>query len=274
MANFFNYLQDVIGNTGKLVVDVLPRLMAALVILVIGFIIANLSRRAIYRSLSRNPRSNRISIGLAQVVFVAIIGVSIIVALGALGIDAGALIAGLGLTGLAIGFAMRDILENTTAGLLLSFTQPFSIGDWIRVGDVEGSVVDLTVHITRIRTANGTEIRLPNRTIYTSIIENKTAYAERRLSLEFTAPPEGDLVSLCEVGSHAAAEVPGVLNTPPVSSETFIDPSGKVRIRIYFWVDSHADAGLISTRVLETIQAVMQHVPTPTPSPAPALPPS
>ena len=230
-----------------------PRLLLALAVFVVGLLVADFARHRVFNLITRSQRGNRISVGLAQVVFIGIVVLAVLVALTIVGVDPGSLVAGLGLTSLAIGFVMRDILENTSAGILLSFSQPFAIGDVVRVGADEGTVVDISVRATKIKTADGTEIYIPNRLIYTGIVENKTAFAERRCSIELPVPPETDLRTACALSARAAAQVPGVLVTPDATAQGIIDAAGAVRVRVYYWINSRADASRLSTLVTAAV---------------------
>ena len=237
--------------------------MLAMAVFVIGFLVADISRRRVYNAITRRKRGNRISIGLAQVVFVSIVVLALLVSLAIVGVDAGSLVAGLGLTSLAIGFVMRDILENTTAGILLSFSQPFAIGDVIRLGTDEGTVVDISVRATKIRTLDGTEVFLPNRLVYTGIVENKTAFPERRCTIELPLPSGSDLLAACAASARAAARVPGVLVTPDTTAQGLVDAAGGLHVRVYFWVNARADATRLSTQV---IAAVLDGLRSPAPN--------
>jgi len=102
--------------------------------------------------------------GLALVVFGAI------TALGTLGIDVSALVAGLGLTGFALGFAFRDVLSNLLAGVLILLYRPFRRGDRIRVTGFEGSVTNIDLRYTELD-AGDRMILIPNSNLFTNPIE-------------------------------------------------------------------------------------------------------
>jgi len=93
----------------------------------------------------------------------------IVSALGTAGMDVSALVAGLGLTGFALGFALKDALSNLLAGTLILFYQPFSLGDRIEVGGVEGAVKEINLRYTVIR-GPGKEYLVPNAAILNSTV--------------------------------------------------------------------------------------------------------
>lgn len=93
----------------------------------------------------------------------------------------GDIIAGLGISTVAIGFAFKDILQNYFAGLLILWRQPFKVGDQIRVKDFEGTVGEINIRSTRLKTYDGEWAVLPNGNVYTSTMLVRTAYNKRRM---------------------------------------------------------------------------------------------
>jgi small-conductance mechanosensitive channel len=93
-----------------------------------------------------------------------------VTALGTLGLDVTALVAGLGLTGFALGFALRDIISNTLAGVLILLFRPFHRGDRISVAGAEGVVSDVDLRYTTLVVDEGTRVLVPNSTLFTNAI--------------------------------------------------------------------------------------------------------
>jgi small-conductance mechanosensitive channel len=93
-----------------------------------------------------------------------------VTALGTLGLDVSALVAGLGLTGFALGFALRDIISNTLAGVLILLYKPFRRGDRISVAGAEGVVSEIDLRYTTLVVAEGTRVLVPNSTLFTNSI--------------------------------------------------------------------------------------------------------
>ncbi len=116
--------------------------------------------------------------------------------------------------------------------------QPFKVGDIIRVGPEEGEITDMTVRVTVIKSAAGTEVFIPNRTIFSGIVENKTAYPVRRFQIELPLPPGCDLLPARAALSRAAAQVEGVLLEPPTDAEALSAADGAPRVRVSYWVNS------------------------------------
>lgn len=143
----------------------------------------------------------------------------------------------LGIGGVAIGFAFGDVLQNLLAGILILLTRPFRIGDQIRQGDVEGTVEDVWVQATVLRTYDNRRILIPNASLFTSQIEVIAAYERRRLSFPLTIG-NGDEIALARrtiVGFLRAA--PGVLPDPPPEALVTSLGAAGVDMQARFWID-------------------------------------
>jgi len=147
-------VQNAFAGVAESAVRTVPRLLAAL--LVIGLFLALawavhwLLRALFRRTITDRTLENLIK----QSVYYAIVMVGVVIGAGALGINPQTLVTGLGLTGLVLGFALKDILSNFVGGLLILVLRPFEIGDQIVVGETEGAVERIELRATQIRTPN------------------------------------------------------------------------------------------------------------------------
>ncbi|HEY7546060.1 MAG TPA: mechanosensitive ion channel family protein, partial [Blastocatellia bacterium] len=170
----------------------------------------------------------------------------------------GDLIAGLGITSVAIGFAFKDILQNFFAGILILWRRPFQTGDQIRTNNYEGTVEEINIRSTRLKTYSGERVVLPNGDVYTSAILVRTAYDRRRV--QFTVGV-GYLDSIEEARAtihRALSETEGVLDDPgPWVYVAELAPSS-VNFNVYFWVESdQANVLAVSDRVATRIKLAL-----------------
>nr|WP_248289616.1 mechanosensitive ion channel family protein [Thalassotalea sp. Y01] len=121
-----------------------------------------------------------------------IILLGIIYALAQLGVQIGPLLAGLGIMGFVIGFALQETLANFASGLMILIYRPYDIGDKIRVAGLEGRVKEMTLVTTTIFTSANHHLTVPNNTIWKDIIQNITSQPHVRMDLFFTAPFASD----------------------------------------------------------------------------------
>lgn len=213
-ARFQSILQGLI--TG------LPNLLIGLVIFGLFVLLARGVRGAVYRLTKRaqhEPGTALVFSRLAGWVTLTLGGlVALTVVLPEL--NAGSLFGALGFGGVAIGFAFKDIFQNLLAGLLLLFTRPFRIGDQIVSGDHEGTVEDIQLRATLIRTYDNRQVVIPNSELYTNRVVVNTAYEARRLDLK---------VQIGRPDIEAARRV--ILDTLPGLSEVRADPPPRVLVR-------------------------------------------
>lgn len=106
---------------------------------------------------------------IRQVIATIIVILGITVALGTMGVDVSAIVAGLGLTGFALGFALKDVLSNLLSGVLVLTYRPFIRGDWITVSGLEGTVLEIDLRYTTLETPEN-RILIPNSTLFTNPI--------------------------------------------------------------------------------------------------------
>lgn len=156
---------------------ILMRILIGIVILIVGWLLANFARKLIWKFANKfsHPRYELFRLA-GSIVRVAIIVVSFVVALGTMGVNVSALIAGLGLGGFAFGFALKDILSNILAGVLILVYQPFAIGDNISVKGCTGKVTEMNLRYTTID-GESEKFLVPNSVIYSSVINLEKASA-------------------------------------------------------------------------------------------------
>ena len=154
----------------------------------------------------------------------------------------GDLIAGLGITSVAIGFAFKDVLQNFFAGILILWRRPFRVGDIIRTSDFEGRVEEITVRSTRLRTGDGERAVIPNGDVYTNGVLVRTAYKRRRLSFSVGVGYSDSLEEARETIRKVLRRIHSVLKDP--APQVFVAElaASSVNFNVYFWIESrHTD---------------------------------
>ncbi len=178
-------------NTGMLAV----RLATILLILFVAGVLARLARRTVTRVLgSRRVNVSELLKGLAvgtasKLVWLA----GLLVVLSVLGINLGPALAGLGIAGFVLGFALQDTLSNFAAGLMIMVYRPFDVGDLITAAGVTGKVKDLTLVSTVITTLDNQLLVVPNGKIWGDVINNVTGQTMRRVDMVFGIGYEDDI---------------------------------------------------------------------------------
>ncbi len=165
------------------VVDgLIPALITLLLFVLVYRVVASLLERGL-------RRSRRVGLGVRQLVIksfrLVMYSFAAIVVLDQLGMNVGALIAGLGIAGIALGFAARDTLENFISGITILLDQPFRVGDNVEVEGTFGAVQEITLRSTRIRTLNNEVAVLPNAHMIQQKLINHTLLGVLRITVPF-----------------------------------------------------------------------------------------
>ncbi len=193
----------------------------------------------VFRRVVRNPFIEAL---LEQIVRLVFILAGFVVAMSILGATAliGSVLGAAGVLGLAVGFAMRDTLENYIASILLSVRQPFAPNDSVIIEGVEGRITTLNSRATIITTWDGNEVRIPNAIVYKTKIVNLTRTPERRFEFELRVRLETDIACALAVALGAVKGVDGVLGEPaPAALVGRIDEYSIVLV-IQGWVDQRS----------------------------------
>ena len=196
-----------------------------------------------------------------QLIRIAFVILGIVMALDVLNATAllSTILGAAGIIGLAIGFAVRDTVENFIASVLLSFRQPFSPNDTIEINGDEGKVVRLTSRATILLSFDGNQIRIPNATVFKSRIVNYSKNAERRFKFEVLIDRNADLGAAKALIVEELQAMPFVLETP--AAATWIDklePSGAT-IVVVGWVDQNESSLVLAKS--EAIRMVKRILP-------------
>lgn len=164
----------------------LDHLVPALFVGLIFYGVYRLARGVLTRTLMHSTRIDAGVQGLIlRVVRVAIFSFGAVTVLGELGINVTALVAGLGIAGIALGFAARDTLENLIAGVTILIDRPFRVGDNIELQETFGTVEEITLRTTRVRTLDNQMAILPNAMVITNKILNHTMLRALRVRVPF-----------------------------------------------------------------------------------------
>jgi small-conductance mechanosensitive channel len=216
----------------------LPLLLVAAVIVAIAWWIANLiaGSERLMRRFARNPFLRDLA---RQTLRIGITVVGLLLALEVLDASTlvGSLLGAAGVLGLAIGFALRDTVENYIASLLLSLRQPFSAGDHIVIENREGRVVRLTSRATILMTLDGNHLRIPNASVYKAVIVNYTRNPKRRFQFDVGVDTEQNLAVAQDLAARTLSQMDGVLGDPPPMCTVEQLGDSDVVLRVFGWMN-------------------------------------
>ncbi|MGX9983078.1 mechanosensitive ion channel family protein [Methylobacterium fujisawaense] len=224
---------------GRSAVALLPGLAIALVLFGIGLLVAKVVRAAVRRAAELRDASPGSASVLGRIAGGVTVLVSFLVAASVAfpSVSAADLFNLLGIGGVAIGFAFRDVLQNLLAGILILLTRPFVIGDQIRAGSHEGTVEDVWVRATVLRTYDNQRVLIPNATLFVDKITVITAHDKRRLAFPLTIGNGDDIREARRIIVEALEATKGVLaDPPPEALVTGLGAAG-VDMTARLWID-------------------------------------
>jgi len=146
-----------------------PRVIGVVVIFVVFFILAKIIKRIITKAAERLKFDRNLTSLLARTSSITLIIFGFVTALGTLGVNVSALVAGLGLTGFALGFALKDTISNLLSGVLILLYRPFKIGNRIKISGYEGVVIAIDLRYTELDSESN-KVLIPNSKLFTDPI--------------------------------------------------------------------------------------------------------
>ena len=150
----------------------LPGVLMGVLIFAIFWLAARIGRRVIAHAAPRVHADTGVVLLLSRVYYYGVLAFGLLTALDSAGLNVSALIAGLGLTGFALGFALKDVLSNFLSGIMLLIYRPFGLGDEIRMGEYEGRIETIRIRDTIVRGDDGRLIIIPNTKLITEVVVN------------------------------------------------------------------------------------------------------
>lgn len=240
-------------NSYKYLIEQGTSVGAALLILIIGLIIAKIVRarmRTVAKSRVKDPTA---ALFITNAVYGVLLLVLFIIVLTKLGVPSGSLLTILGAGSVAIGLAIKNSLSNVASGLLLIFLRPFRIGDFVDAGGVWGTVDQINLFTTRLKTTNNECVYLPNAQIMNNKIQNNSKNMTRRLDLTIGISYGSDIKKAKAITEELFKQEPRILKdpAPAVMVKELADSSVNLAVRP--WVKK-ADYTGVMFDLLENIK--------------------
>ena len=235
----FSEISTKVANWLEGAVILLPNLLVAILLLCVFWLLARLARSVVRNLLRRVSRNRQINSLLATLSYVAVILIGTFIALGVLNLDktVTTLLAGVGVIGLALGFAFQDLAANFMAGVLMAFRRPFELDDVIETNDYMGVVEDISLRSTTIRTFQGQSVMIPNKEVFGNPLVNYSAKRKRRVDLSCGVAYGNDLEKARQVATDAlnALELRDQNRDVELFFTEFGDSS--INFTLRYWID-------------------------------------
>ncbi len=229
-TNYFDFIDSL--------PPIVPNIFIALLIFFGSLFLARFLRNLLGKVLKKRDVDFELSILLGQLLFWSIISFGIITSLGRF-FDVTAFIAGLGILGFTIGFAMQNIMQNFVAGIILLIQQPFNVGEAVEVAGYSGTILTINIRTTEMQDFDGLIIIIPNADILSNSIINYSQAKTRRVDLPIGISYDADHEKARQTILDAISDIPGLLidPAPNIAFHTFSGSS--IDLTIYFWIDTN-----------------------------------
>ena len=229
-------LYDVSLNAGK-------HIIAALLVLMVGRLLVKLLNRLVAKMLDRRHIDVGVQSFLRSAVNILLTTLLVVSVIGALGINTTSFAALLASAGVAVGMALSGNLQNFAGGIVVLLFKPYKVGDWIESQGVEGSVVEIQIFHTILRTADNKIVFVPNGSMSTAVVTNYSREATRRLQWTVGVDYGEDVERVKVVVAEVLKNEPRILATPQplIVVEALADSSVNIMVRVWVKQEDYWD---------------------------------
>lgn len=219
-------------------VNLIPSVIAALVIFVIFIILAGFVSRAVRRGMRRRSTNPQPVVLVTQLAYWSTVILGLVLALQTVGFNLTAFLAGVGVAGFTLGFALQDVSKNFVAGLLMLIQQPFSVGDVIEVSGYTGTVLTIDLRATHLRGLDGRLVLIPNGEVYVNPITNFSQAEKRRIDITMGVDYASDPEQVRREALEAIASVPGLCADPPPEAYFSNFGNSTFDLTVQYWIET------------------------------------
>ncbi len=260
-------LNATIRQFGKNAIGSIPALIGVLIVIIVTWLVAKGVRYSAFRWAQRTEGDHATEVLVGRLCYGGVWVGGAVIALGVWGIDFATMLGALGLTSVAIGFSLKDVLSNYISGVILLASRPFGIGDQVVIKGFEGTISQVQLRSTTLKTYDGRMIYIPNQEVFQASITNNTAASYLRSSVMVGIDYDADIVEARQVIVEAIVSLPNVQPTPRPEVLVHELAASTVNLEVRFWVDSHragflATTSVVAQRVKEALQSNKIEMPT------------
>jgi small-conductance mechanosensitive channel len=238
----------------------LPSYLFAIGLFIVTLFLSRLAERGVKRSVKRRVEDPETQQLLGRIALWSVIVLGTMTALNQIpGVDVTSVLAGLGIVGFTIGFALQDIARNFIAGLLILMRQPFNVGDAVEIAGHPGTVMEITVRDTIIKTWDGVMEIIPNLDVYTNPIVNYSELPLRRRTVTIGLGYGEDVDRARQILLDVIRSIEGVLKepAPELLTEEFGDATLNMAAR--FWVNQQThNMFVVHSNVVDALNDVAE----------------
>ena len=238
----------------------LPIIAVGIVVFLLFLVVASVARKIIRMTAEKARIDAMLSSLLARIGYILVVVFGLFVAIVVIfpGVSPGDLFAGLGIGSVALGFAFKDVLQNLFAGFLILIYRPFHIGDQIKINEFEGTVEEINVRATKIKTYDGERVVIPNNDLYMDAVLVRTAFPHRRTKIVVGIGYDEDHEQARRILLDVLKNAEGVLDEPAPDVNVYELADSSVNMRLLYWTDSQqTSTRKTANRVVSGVKAAL-----------------
>jgi small conductance mechanosensitive channel len=248
-------MDDIRREVLKFLTDYGFKIVGAVIILILGGLAARWIGKVTDDWLTKKQIEPPIRMLATRVLRLVVFALAVVLALDKFGVQTAPLVAGIGVAGVGIGLALQGVLSNLVAGLLIIFTKPFRVGEYVELLGVEGQVTTIALFSTTLQHADRSKVVIPNRKIVGEVLHNYGTI--RQLSLSVGVSYDTNVTAAITVIREILAQNPRVLKDPAAGVGVTSLADSSVNIAIMPWTsvaDYGAAGGELNKAILETFR--------------------
>lgn len=252
-------LNSTVRQLGQDAVDSIPALIGVFIVVFFTWLIAKGVRYSAFRWAQQTEGDHGTEVLIGRLGYGGVWIAGSVVALGVWGIDFATMLGALGLTSVAIGFSLKDVLSNYISGVILLAARPFHIGDQVVIEGYEGTITQVQLRSTTLKTYDGRMIYIPNQEVFQANITNNTAASYLRSSVIVGIDYDANIAEARQVIVDAIATLDDVQPNPLPEVLVQELAASTVNLEVRFWVDSRRTGFLETTSlVAQTVKEALQ----------------
>lgn len=239
---FSNLIDKLLGWMDAIIQNI-PNLALALIVLVSAYFIAKYVNRFTYKLVSKKVDQESISSMIARIAAVAVVLVGLFLALGILDLSKTltSLLTGAGVAGLVIGLALQGTLSNTIAGIVISFRKKIQIGNWVETNGYSGEIIDINLKDFTLKEADNNMVVIPNKMILENPLKNYSLTTRMRVFLECGVGYESDLEQVEKLTKETIAKTFDQVASPDDVEFYFTEfGDSSINYLCRFWIDAES----------------------------------
>lgn len=253
-------------------IEFVPKLILGLILSYIVYKVLSIFQKRMLKYLDRKTEDKLLVNFLDNIMNIGLVIFSIFIFLyviGQAGLASG-LLGAATISSVVIGFAFKDIAENFLAGVIMAFNRPFRIGDYVKTANVEGSIVEMSLRETHIKTSDGKDVYVPNGQIIKTPLYNYTIDGFLRASFVIGVDYSSDIEAVRTIISEVMSSIPGILqNDKPPRSHVKSLNTNTIDVEVHYWINTFDKnfsglelKSIAQAKIVEKLSIENIHMPT------------